>query len=144
MLIGPSGSGKTTPLSILGYLLAPLAGVARVRGESIVAYARTTRDHLAPLYRFVFQSYHLFSTLTAAENVELALDVRASAGRRRSAKAEEVLAGVGLSKLKSFPRQLSSGEQQRAAIARAIVADQSIVLADEPTAALDSGNGTRS
>jgi putative ABC transport system ATP-binding protein len=143
VLIGPSGSGKTTLLSILGCMLAPSGGVARVCGESIVGVrpeqlATIRRRHIG----FVFQSYHLFSTLTAAENVQLALDVRGERGPKAVAKAQEVLAGVGLSsKLKSFPRQLSGGEQQRVAIARAIVADPSIVLADEPTAALDSVNG---
>ena len=143
VLIGPSGSGKTTLLSILGCMLAPSAGVARVCGDSIVGVgperlATIRRRHIG----FVFQSYHLFSTLTAAENVQLALDVRGERGARAVAKAHDILAGVGLSsKLKSFPRQLSGGEQQRVAIARAIVADPSIVLADEPTAALDSVNG---
>ena len=91
---------------------------------------------------FVFQSYHLFSTLTAAENVRLALDVRGERGPKAVAKAEEILASVGLtSKMSSFPRQLSGGEQQRVAIARAVVAEPSAILADEPTAALDSVNG---
>jgi putative ABC transport system ATP-binding protein len=143
VLIGPSGSGKTTLLSILGCMLAPSSGVARVCGDSIVG---VRAEQLATIRRrhigFVFQSYHLFSTLTAAENVQLALDVRGEHGPKAVARAQEMLAGVGLSsKLKSFPRQLSGGEQQRVAIARAIVADPSVVLADEPTAALDSVNG---
>jgi putative ABC transport system ATP-binding protein len=143
VLIGPSGSGKTTLLSILGCMLAPSAGIARVCGDSIVGarpeeLATIRRRHIG----FVFQSYHLFSTLTAAENVQLALDVRGEGGVKAIAKAQDTLAGVGLSsKLESFPRQLSGGEQQRVAIARAIVADPSVVLADEPTAALDSVNG---
>ena len=90
----------------------------------------------------MFQSYHLFSTLTVAENVLLALDVRGERGPKAVAKAEEILASVGLtSKMASFPRQLSGGEQQRVAIARAVVAEPSAILADEPTAALDSVNG---
>ena len=90
----------------------------------------------------MFQSYHLFSTLTAAENVRLALDVRGEQGHEAIAKTEEVLASVGLaSKAASFPRELSGGEQQRVAIARAIVGDASVILADEPTGALDSENG---
>ncbi|MGA3311298.1 MAG: ABC transporter ATP-binding protein, partial [Xanthobacteraceae bacterium] len=100
--------------------------------------AKIRRQHIG----FVFQSYHLFSTLTAAENVQLALDVRGEQGHKAIAKTEEVLASVGLtSKMASFPRQLSGGEQQRVAIARAIVAEPSAILADEPTAALDSANG---
>jgi putative ABC transport system ATP-binding protein len=143
VLMGPSGSGKTTLLSILGCMLAPSGGVARVCGAAINGarpeqLATIRRRHIG----FVFQSYHLFSTLTAAENVQLALDVRGERGPGAAAKAEEVLASVGLSsRMASFPRQLSGGEQQRVAIARAIVADPSVVLADEPTAALDSVNG---
>jgi putative ABC transport system ATP-binding protein len=90
----------------------------------------------------VFQSYHLFSTLTAVENVWLALDLRGEHRPETIAKSEEVLASVGLtSKMASFPRELSGGEQQRVAIARAIVAEPSAILADEPTAALDAANG---
>jgi ABC-type lipoprotein export system ATPase subunit len=91
---------------------------------------------------FVFQSYHLFSTLTVAENVRLALDLRGERDANVIAKTDAVLASVGLtSKMKAFPRQLSGGEQQRVAIARAIVAEPSDVLADEPTASLDAERG---
>ena len=91
---------------------------------------------------FVFQSYHLFSTLTVAENVRLALDLRGERGLKAMAKPKEILASVGLtSKMSSFPGQLSGGEEQRVAIARAVVAEPSAILADEPTAALDSVNG---
>ena len=143
VLMGPSGSGKTTLLSILGCMLAPTGGTARVCGVSTSGarpeeLATIRRQHIG----FVFQSYHLFSTLTAAENVQLALDVRGERGPKPVAKTKEILASVGLSsKMGSFPRQLSGGEQQRVAIARAIVAGPSAILADEPTAALDSANG---
>jgi putative ABC transport system ATP-binding protein len=143
VLMGPSGSGKTTLLSILGCMLAPTHGTVRVCGTSIdgarhEALATLRRQHIG----FVFQSYHLFATLTVAENVRLALDVRGERGREAMAKTEEVLANVGLSsKLGSFPRQLSGGDQQRVAIARAIVAEPSAILADEPTASLDAANG---
>ena len=90
----------------------------------------------------MFQSFHLFPTLTADENVRLALDVRRERGVEAKAKARKVLADVGLAhKMAAFPRELSGGEQQRVAIARAVVAAPSLVLADEPTAALDSVNG---
>jgi putative ABC transport system ATP-binding protein len=143
ILMGPSGSGKTTLLSILGCMLAPTGGTVRICGTSTTGahpeeLAKIRRQHIG----FVFQSYHLFSTLTAAENVQLALDVRGEQGHKAIAKTEEVLASVGLtSKMASFPRELSGGEQQRVAIARAIVAEPSAILADEPTAALDSANG---
>ena len=143
MLMGPSGSGKTTLLSILGCLLTPTEGTVRICGVSTdgagpEGLAEIRRRHVG----FVFQSYHLFPTLTAAENVRLALDVRGERGFIAKAKSQEVLASVGLAhKSAAFPRELSGGEQQRVAIARAIVAEPSAILADEPTAALDSANG---
>ena len=144
LLMGPSGSGKTTLLSVLGCMLTPTRGTVRVAGRSTEGagpedLAKLRRDHVG----FVFQSYHLFPTLTAADNVRLALDVRGDNSRRAAiAKAREALAMVGLShKLRSFPRELSGGEQQRVAIARAIVGNASAILADEPTAALDTENG---
>jgi putative ABC transport system ATP-binding protein len=143
LLMGPSGSGKTTLLSILGCMLTPTEGTIRVRGDSI---AGKNPEDLAKLRRenigFVFQSYHLFPTLSAADNVRLALDVRGETGRDAADKSHAALARVGLSnKTKNYPRQLSGGEQQRVAIARAVVGDPSVILADEPTAALDTENG---
>jgi putative ABC transport system ATP-binding protein len=91
---------------------------------------------------FIFQSYHLFPTLTAVENVRLVFDVRGERSARALVKANDALAIVGLAhKTKAFPIQLSGGEQQRVAIARAIAGNASAILADEPTAALDSENG---
>jgi putative ABC transport system ATP-binding protein len=143
LLMGPSGSGKTTLLSVLGCLMTPTRGTVRIRGRSIAGagpedLAKLRRDHIG----FVFQSYHLFPTLTAEENVRLALDVRGQRSRRATKAAREVLAMVGLShKTKASPLELSGGEQQRVAIARAIVGDTSAILADEPTGALDTQNG---
>jgi putative ABC transport system ATP-binding protein len=143
LLIGPSGSGKTTLLSILGCILSPTSGTVRVCGQSTAQMqpedmARIRRDHVG----FIFQSYHLFPTLTAADNVRLALDVRGEPSGSAIAKTRKALVLMGLShKIKSFPRQLSGGEQQRVAIARAIVGNPSAILADEPTSALDSENG---
>jgi putative ABC transport system ATP-binding protein len=143
LLMGPSGSGKTTLLSVLGCMLAPTAGTVAVCGHETAEadperLAQLRRDHIG----FIFQSYHLFPTLTAAENVQLALDVRGEAARNARTRACDALARVGLShKLRSYPRELSGGEQQRVAIARAIVSDPSAILADEPTAALDAENG---
>jgi len=143
LLMGPSGSGKTTLLSILGCMLTPTEGTVRVRGDSIVG---KNPEDLAKLRRenigFVFQSYHLFPTLSAADNVRLALDVRGETGRDAADKSRAALDRVGLSnKTRNYPRQLSGGEQQRVAIARAVVGDPSVILADEPTAALDTENG---
>ncbi len=143
LLMGPSGSGKTTLLSIIGCMLRPTSGTVRICGKPTAGLgpedsARLRRDHIG----FVFQTYHLFPTLTAAENVQLVFDVRGENSGRALAKANKALATVGLShKLKSFPLELSGGEQQRVAIARAIAGGASIILADEPTAALDSENG---
>jgi putative ABC transport system ATP-binding protein len=143
LLMGPSGSGKTTLLSVLGCMLSPTSGTVRVRGRSTSGLdpeqlAQVRRENVG----FVFQSYHLFPTLTAAENVRLALDVRGDRSPLVRAKADAALATVGLShKANAFPRSLSGGEQQRVAVARAIVGDASVILADEPTAALDSENG---
>lgn len=143
LLMGPSGSGKTTLLSVLGCMLTPSAGSVRICGISTdgadaETMAKLRCDHVG----FVFQTYHLFATLTAAENVQMALDVRGERGRKARGKANEALARVGLAdKVESYPCELSGGEQQRVAIARAIVSNPSAILADEPTAALDSANG---
>ena len=143
VLMGPSGSGKTTLLSILGCMLTPTEGSVFICGHATAGagperLARIRREHIG----FVFQSFHLFPTLTAHENVRLALDVRGERRRRAKSRSRDVLERVGLAhKLAAFPRDLSGGEQQRVAIARAIVAEPSAILADEPTAALDTANG---
>jgi len=143
LLMGPSGSGKTTLLSILGCMLSPTSGTVRVLGQS-TAGARP--EQLAELRRrhvgFVFQSYHLFPALTAEENIRIALDVCGERPASQREKADAALTAVGLAhKARAFPSELSSGEQQRVAIARAIAGNASAILADEPTAALDSANG---
>ncbi|MGF1649156.1 MAG: ABC transporter ATP-binding protein [Hyphomicrobiaceae bacterium] len=143
LLMGPSGSGKTTLLSILGCILSPTSGSVTVAGESAdglspEGLAALRRRHIG----FVFQSYNLFPTLNALENVRLALDVRGIKYAETIQRAEEALREVGLGhKLQSFPRNMSGGEQQRVAVARAIATAPSLILADEPTAALDSENG---
>lgn len=143
MLMGPSGSGKTTLLLVLGGMLTPSEGTVQVGGVSTEG---ASPDKLAEIRRnyigFVFQSFHLFSTLTAAENVQLALDVRGERGAAARFKTREALTRVDLAhRAAALPRELSGGEQQRVAIARAIVAEPAAILADEPTAALDSVNG---
>jgi putative ABC transport system ATP-binding protein len=143
LLMGPSGSGKTTLLSILGCMLTPTSGTVRVGGQPTTdadaeALAKIRREKIG----YVFQSYHLFPTLSALDNVRLALDVRGENSDQARQKSKEALAMVGLApKMSSYPRELSGGEQQRVAIARALVGGAPIILADEPTAALDSQNG---
>jgi len=110
LLMGPSGSGKTTLLSVLGCMLAPTSGTVSVCGHGTAdagpeVLAQLRRDHIG----FIFQTYHLFPTLTAAENVQLALDVRGEAAAKARPRAEDALARVGLShKLGSFPREMSA------------------------------------
>jgi putative ABC transport system ATP-binding protein len=143
LLMGPSGSGKTTLLSVLGCMLTPTSGTVSIAGHDTAnadaeTLARLRRNHIG----FIFQSYHLFPTLTASENVQLALDVRGEPSAPARVRAHAALTQVGLAhKVGSFPREMSGGEQQRVAIARAIVSNPSAILADEPTAALDSENG---
>ncbi|MGE0765479.1 MAG: ABC transporter ATP-binding protein [Hyphomicrobiaceae bacterium] len=143
LLMGPSGSGKTTLLSIMGCILSPTEGELSILGESTKGLdaeelARLRRRHIG----FVFQSYNLFPTLNAVENVKLALDVRGIRGKAATEAATAALTAVGLShRLRSYPRNMSGGEQQRVAVARALAGSPALLLADEPTAALDSENG---
>jgi putative ABC transport system ATP-binding protein len=143
LLMGPSGSGKTTLLSILGCILSPTSGRVTVAGARADGLSP---ERLAELRRryvgFVFQSYNLFPTLHAVDNVRLALDVRGCPAAEQMAKAEAALCEVGLEhRLRSYPRNLSGGEKQRVAIARALAAAPAVILADEPTSALDKENG---
>jgi putative ABC transport system ATP-binding protein len=143
VLMGPSGSGKTTLLSIMGCILRATSGSVRVRGQEIAGMTerelpRVRLDHIG----FIFQGFNLFPTLTAGENVELALDLKGVRGRRARARAGDLLNQVGLGdKYNSFPADLSGGQKQRIAIARALAGEPDIILADEPTAALDSTSG---
>ena len=143
LLMGPSGSGKTTLLSILGCILAPTSGTVTIGGRRVEGL---NAEELAEIRRqsigFIFQSYNLFPTLTALENVRLALDVRGVSADETIIRAETALREVGLGhRLNNYPRNLSGGEQQRVAVARALAGSPSVILADEPTAALDSENG---
>ena len=142
-LEGPSGSGKTTLLSILGCILTPSSGTVVVDGEEV----DLGRPGRLPAIRrksigFVFQQFNLFPSLTALENVEYALNVKGQKGAGARREAERVIDAVGLSDRRSFlPRDLSGGQKQRVAIARALAGSAPILLADEPTANLDSQIG---
>lgn len=142
-LAGPSGSGKTTLLNIIGCLDSCTEGQLIVDGKDISNLSKTDmcefrKEHLG----FVFQSYNLIPVLTAYENVEYPLVLKKVSAKKRKSMVENILEEVGLKdKLKSFPRHLSGGQQQRVSIARALVTNPSIVLADEPTANLDSVSG---
>ena len=144
-LEGPSGSGKTTFLSILGGILTPSAGEVVIDGTRIEAGQQRA---LAEIRRrslgFVFQQFNLFPSLTAVENVEYALNVKRLKGIEARREAERVIEAVGLSDRRDFlPRDLSGGQKQRVAIARALAGNAPILLADEPTANLDSVVGTQ-
>jgi putative ABC transport system ATP-binding protein len=143
MLMGPSGSGKTTLISIMGCILRATSGSVRLNGQEITQL----REKQLPQVRlqhigFVFQGFNLFPALTAAENVEVALDLKGFNHREKKRGARALLEQVGLGdKLRAFPADLSGGQKQRIAIARALAGEPEIILADEPTAALDSGTG---
>jgi putative ABC transport system ATP-binding protein len=144
-LEGPSGSGKTTLLSIMGCILTPTSGRVRVAGETIEA---RQEHHLRQVRRraigFAFQQYNLFPALSALENVEYALNVKGVSGRGARDEAIRALTRVGLAeRLHFLPRDLSGGQKQRVAIARAVAGSPQVVLADEPTANLDSAVGTQ-
>lgn len=141
-LEGPSGSGKTTFLSILGCILTPTSGQVLIEGASVDAksLAEVRRRSLG----FVFQQFNLFPSLTAIENVEYALNVKGLKSREARTEAARVIEAVGLGDRQNFlPRELSGGQKQRVAIARALAGNAPILLADEPTANLDSQVGTQ-
>lgn len=138
-LEGPSGSGKTTLLSILGCILTPSAGRVLVEGQLVTADESRLPAVRRRAIGFVFQQFNLFSSLTACENVEYAINLKGGRGREARAQAERLLDAVGLSDRRDFlPRDLSGGQKQRVAIARALAGDSPILLADEPTANIDS------
>ena len=142
-LEGPSGSGKTTLLSIMGCILTPTAGTVTVGGEvADMGRPRRLRDIRRRSIGFVFQQFNLFPALTALENVEYALNVKGVRGAAAGAEARAVLERVGLGdRLHFLPRDLSGGQKQRVAVARALARSPRVLLADEPTANLDTAVG---
>ena len=143
LVMGPSGSGKTTLLSMLGALLRPSAGEIRLDGVPLHELTERELPALrAEKIGFIFQDFNLMPSLTARENVEVALNVAGTVGREAHARATGLLAELGLSERLDFlPEKLSGGEKQRVAIARALANEPALVLADEPTANLDSSIG---
>jgi putative ABC transport system ATP-binding protein len=142
-LEGPSGSGKTTLLSIMGCILTPTSGELEVAGRRVDGKdAAALREVRRLSIGFVFQQYNLFPALTALENVEYSLNVRGIRGRSAHDEARRVLERVGLGERQDFlPRDLSGGQKQRVAIARALAGSPPVLLADEPTANLDTAAG---
>ncbi|MDX2100278.1 MAG: ABC transporter ATP-binding protein [Leptolyngbyaceae cyanobacterium bins.59] len=143
LLMGPSGSGKTTLLSILAGLLTPTGGNVYLLGQETTQMSAATltefrRKHIG----FIFQDFNLFPALTAQENVMTSLNLKGIQGRRAKLEAQELLDHVGLGdKAQNLPRNLSGGQKQRVAIARALAGRPEIIMADEPTASLDSKSG---
>src|SRR6266508_2891303 len=143
LIMGPSGSGKTTLLLMLGAMLRPTAGAIQVGGLDLASAPERRLPSLrARRFGFVFQDFNLLSALTVAENVELACNLAGVTGRPARQRARALLERVGLGRQLGFrPEQLSGGEKQRVAIARALANDPPVILADEPTANLDSAIG---
>lgn len=142
-IVGVSGSGKSTLMNILGCLDKPTSGTYRVAGRDVStldpdALAQLRREH----FGFIFQRYHLLSHLTAAQNVEIPAVYAGIERKKRQARARELLLRLGLSDRVDYPpSQLSGGQQQRVSIARALMNGGQVILADEPTGALDSHSG---
>lgn len=143
LLLGASGSGKTTLVSIIGCILSATSGSVKVHGVETIGLPQNRLPQVRlENIGFIFQAFNLFPALTVQENVEITLDLKGVRGAHARRKAAELLDRVGLSaKLRTYPADLSGGQKQRVAIARALAGDPRIILADEPTAALDSESG---
>ena len=144
-LVGPSGSGKTTMLQLMGCLDKPNSGIVRVNGQDVSKYKANKRAEIRrEMIGFIFQFFALVPVLSAYENVELPLLLNNVSAKERKERVEYLLDSVGLAdRMEHRPDQMSGGEQQRVAIARALAPNPIVVLADEPTANLDTENGTQ-
>jgi putative ABC transport system ATP-binding protein len=142
-VMGPSGSGKSTLLTLAGGLDTPTSGVVRVEGVDLASLGRKGRAAMRRTsIGYVFQDFNLIPALTAVENVALPRELDGASSRSARRAALEALTEVGIGDLaRRFPDEMSGGQQQRVAIARAIVGERRLVLADEPTGALDSETG---
>lgn len=144
LIMGPSGSGKTTLLSVMGCILRPTSGEVLVNGRSVSGGDEALLpDIRRQQFGFVFQAFNLFRSLTAQENVEVVLRMKGLGDKQAIAEqSAALLERVGLGhRARAYPRDMSGGEKQRTAIARALAGDPPIILADEPTANLDSKTG---
>ena len=142
-IAGPSGCGKSTLLAILGLLDTPSDGAYYLNGKPVTGLKMSERARIRNReIGFIFQAFNLIGDLTVYENVELPLTYRGMPSSERKRRVQEALERVGMShRMKHYPSQLSGGQQQRVAVARALGGDPLILLADEPTGNLDSGNG---
>lgn len=143
LIMGPSGSGKTTLLSIMGCILRPTQGRVTLAGQCITDLKeKQLPDIRRNKLGFIFQAFNLFPTLTTVENVELVFRLKGYSGKESTARSLALLNRVGLGKrVNLYPKDLSGGEKQRTAFARALAGNPPVILADEPTANLDSKTG---
>jgi putative ABC transport system ATP-binding protein len=143
LIMGPSGSGKTTLLSVMGCILRPSSGRVMVDGQCVSELGEAKLPDIRRSYfGFVFQAFNLFGSLTALENVEVVLRMKGAPKHTIPAQSLALLERVGLGpRAHAYPRDLSGGEKQRTALARALASEPPIILADEPTANLDSHTG---
>lgn len=142
LLVGPSGSGKSTLLTLVGALRSTEEGSLRVLGEELNGASEKTRMITRRKIGFIFQSHNLVQSLTALQNVELLLQLKYRNKNKRIDRAIDLLSAVGLAdRIHHYPEELSGGQRQRVAIARALAPEPELILADEPTASLDSKSG---
>ncbi|MFZ9769235.1 MAG: ATP-binding cassette domain-containing protein [Vulcanococcus sp.] len=142
LLVGPSGSGKSTLLTLVGALRSVEEGSLQVLGQELKGAGERQRVAIRRRIGFIFQSHNLVSSLTVLQNVQLLMQLSESNPQRRESRSRELLEAVGLShRLHHYPEELSGGQRQRVAIARALAPQPELILADEPTASLDSQSG---
>jgi len=142
LLVGPSGSGKSTLLTLVGALRSVEAGSLKVLGQELYGSSEQQRKAVRRRIGFIFQSHNLVASLTVLQNVQLLLQLSEQDSGQRRKRAQDLLEAVGLGhRLNHYPDELSGGQRQRVAIARALAPEPDLILADEPTASLDSQSG---
>ena len=142
LLVGPSGSGKSTLLTLVGALRSVEAGSLKVLGQELFGSSEKQRQAVRRRIGFIFQSHNLVASLTVLQNVQLLLQLSQPDSAQRQQRARDLLEAVGLGhRLNHYPDELSGGQRQRVAIARALAPEPDLILADEPTASLDSQSG---